>query len=140
MICPWAKHYSHTKSISTGNAEKSFKTRLQCENLISDNFRVKRCEVSASCPNIFWSASEDGTIMETDIRAPEEEVGILINLSADAGPGIEAKCLSVNPIFNEYLAVGASDAFIRMYDRRQMKYNVMKVWYTVWKIQNFSVI
>ena len=98
---------------------------------IYDNFRVKRCEVSASCPNIFWSASEDGTIMETDIRAPEEEVGILINLSADAGPGIEAKCLSVNPIFNEYLAVGASDAFIRMYDRRQMKYNVMKVWYTV---------
>ena len=65
--------------------------------------------------------------METDIRAPEEEVGILINLSADAGQGIEAKCLSVNPIFNEYLAVGASDAFIRMYDRRQMKYNVMKV-------------
>ena len=41
------------------------------------------------------------TVMETDIRAPPEEVGILINLSADAGTGIEAKCLSINPIFNE---------------------------------------
>ena len=110
------------------------------KSYIYDNFRVKRCEVSASCPNIFWSASEDGTIMETDIRAPEEEVGILINLSADAGPGIEAKCLSVNPIFNEYLAVGASDAFIRMYDRRQMKYNVMKVCTQCGIFRNFSVI
>ena len=35
----------------------------------------------------FFSASEDGTIMETDIRAPPEEVGILINLAADAGSG-----------------------------------------------------
>ena len=36
---------------------------------------------------LHFSASEDGTIMETDIRAPPEEVGILINLSADAGSG-----------------------------------------------------
>ena len=93
--------------------------------------------------------------METDIRAPPEEVGILINLAADAGSGncdtyiiheflfliwtifngcficiisgIEAKCLSINPVFNEYLVVGASDPYLRMYDRRKLKYNVIKV-------------
>ena len=89
-------------------------------------YRVKRLEVASNCPNILWSASEDGTIMETDIRSPPNEATILINLHAEAG-NIEAKCLSLNPVFPEYLAVGGSDAFIRMYDRRKLKCNVIEV-------------
>ena len=34
----------------------------------------------------------------------------------------------MNPVFPEYLAVGGSDAFIRMYDRRKLKCNVIEVW------------
>jgi len=64
--------------------------------------------------------------METDIRAPPSEAGILINLHADAESGIEAKCLSINPIYPEYLAVGGSDSYIRMYDRRKLKCNVIQ--------------
>ena len=64
---------------------------------------------------------------ETDIRAPPEEASIFINLYAETGQQIEAKCLSMNPIFHEYLAVGGSDAFIRMYDRRKLKCNVIEV-------------
>jgi WD and tetratricopeptide repeat-containing protein 1 len=32
----------------------------------------------------------------------------------------------MNPVFPEYLAVGGSDAFIRMYDRRKLKCNVIE--------------
>ena len=96
------------------------------ESYKKHTYRVKRMEVTPACPNILWSASEDGTVMETDIRAPPSESGILINLHADAESGIEAKCLSINPIYPEYLAVGGSDSYIRMYDRRKLKCNVIQ--------------
>ena len=96
------------------------------ESYKKHTYRVKRMEVTPACPNLLWSASEDGTIMEIDIRAPPSEAGILINLHADAEAGMEAKCLSINPISPEYLAVGGSDAFIRMYDRRKLRCNVIQ--------------
>ena len=64
---------------------------------------------------------------ETDIRAPPNEPSILVNLHAESVRVLEAKCLSMNPVFPEYLAVGGSDAFIRMYDRRKLKCNVIEV-------------
>ena len=64
---------------------------------------------------------------ETDIRAPPNEPSILVNLHAESVRVLEAKCLSMNPVFPEYLAIGGSDAFIRMYDRRKLKCNVIEV-------------
>ena len=64
---------------------------------------------------------------ETDIRAPPNEPTILVNLHAESVRVLEAKCLSMNPVFPEYLAIGGSDAFIRMYDRRKLKCNVIEV-------------
>jgi len=37
------------------------------------------------------------------------------------GNKAEAKCLSLNPVRPELMAVGASDPFIRLYDRRMIK-------------------
>jgi WD and tetratricopeptide repeat-containing protein 1 len=36
------------------------------------------------------------------------------------GPHAEAKCVAVNPARPEYLAVGANDPFVRVYDRRML--------------------
>lgn len=33
----------------------------------------------------------------------------------------EIKCLEVNPTKPQYIAVGANDCFVRMYDRRMVK-------------------
>jgi WD and tetratricopeptide repeat-containing protein 1 len=63
---------------------------------------------------------------ETDIRLPSEEAGVLINLNSDVGEGIEAKCLSINPAFPEYLAVGTANCYVRMYDRRKLKRHILQ--------------
>lgn len=83
--------------------------------------RVKRLEVAQDCPNLLWSAAEDGTVMETDIREPPTETSILVNLMSTLGRGAEAKCLSINPRRPELIAVGANDAYVRVYDRRRLK-------------------
>jgi len=83
--------------------------------------RVKRLDVAQDCPNLVWSASEDGTVMETDIRAKPSEVSVLVNLMSVMGRGAEAKCVSVNQKRPEWIAVGASDPYVRIYDRRQLK-------------------
>jgi len=83
--------------------------------------RVKRLDVAQGCPNIVWSASEDGTVMQTDIRAKPDEVHVLVNLMSIMGKGAEAKCVSVNPTKPEWIAVGCNDPYVRVFDRRQMK-------------------
>jgi len=112
-----ADHKIQLHDMETDKTIQTFKKHI---------YRVKRLEVTPDCPNIIWSASEDGTVMETDIRAPPNEPSILVNLHAESVRVLEAKCLSMNPVFPEYLAIGGSDAFIRMYDRRKLKCNVIE--------------
>lgn len=59
------------------------------------------------------------------MRAPElcktdRPQNVLINLNEHVGPHAEAKCLSINPVRPELLAVGANDPYVRLYDRRML--------------------
>ncbi|XP_033227505.1 WD and tetratricopeptide repeats protein 1 [Belonocnema kinseyi] len=88
--------------------------------------RVKRIATAPNIPYLFWSAAEDGIIMQFDMRAPHtckvaQENNVLINLVNHVGRTIEAKCISVNTRRPELIAVGANDPYIRLYDRRMIK-------------------
>ncbi|XP_034253371.1 WD and tetratricopeptide repeats protein 1-like [Thrips palmi] len=87
--------------------------------------RVKRLAVCPDCPHLYWSAAEDGTVRQFDIRAPHvcrsDSPNILVSLKRCLGRLAEAKCLSVNPVRSELLAVGANDPFVRIYDRRMIR-------------------
>ncbi|ESO93249.1 hypothetical protein LOTGIDRAFT_189887, partial [Lottia gigantea] len=86
--------------------------------------RVKRIATAPTIPFMFWSAAEDGTIMQFDLRCTDttqtNPQNVLINLNAHMGEYAEAKCLSVNPLRPEYMAVGANDPYVRVYDRRML--------------------
>ncbi|KAG1655228.1 WD and tetratricopeptide repeats protein 1 [Nymphon striatum] len=83
--------------------------------------RVKRIATSPNVPHIFWSASEDGLIMQFDTRCPDRSSKVLINLLIHMGENAEAKCIAVNPTFPELIAVGANDPYARIFDRRLIK-------------------
>ncbi|XP_047487482.1 WD and tetratricopeptide repeats protein 1-like isoform X2 [Penaeus chinensis] len=88
--------------------------------------RVKRIATVPTLPNAFFSASEDGTVMLYDMRSPHtcgssQTNNVLINLRRHAGRTAECKCITVNPSRPELLAVGASDPYVRIYDRRMIK-------------------
>lgn len=88
--------------------------------------RVKRIATANSVPFLFWSAAEDGLVLQYDIRAPHSCKtngcnNVLVNLVNHLGRYAEGKCISVNPKKPELIAVGANDAYIRMYDRRMIK-------------------
>ncbi|XP_059485390.1 WD and tetratricopeptide repeats protein 1 [Neocloeon triangulifer] len=87
--------------------------------------RVKRVATAPDEPNLFWSAAEDGCVMQFDLRQAhqcntETSASILVNLNNHMGAGAEAKCLAINPTRPELLAVGANDPFARLYDRRMI--------------------
>ncbi|VEN50949.1 unnamed protein product [Callosobruchus maculatus] len=88
--------------------------------------RVKRLATSPIEPSLFWSAAEDGFVIQYDLREKHECSSngpcVLIDLSANFG---EAKCIAVNPTKPNYLAVGANDCYVRMYDRRMLKKTVL---------------
>lgn len=85
--------------------------------------RVKRLAVANQVPNLFWSASEDGNVLQLDVREPHVCIEMnnisLINLT-DHITGAEVKCIATNPRRPELLAIGANDSFARLYDRRMM--------------------
>ncbi|CAL7932852.1 unnamed protein product [Xylocopa violacea] len=88
--------------------------------------RVKRIATASTVPYLFWSAAEDGLVLQYDIRAPHncksnDFNSVLVNLINHAGRYAEGKCISVNPKKPELIAIGANDAYIRMYDRRMIK-------------------
>lgn len=88
--------------------------------------RVKRIATASTVPFLFWTAAEDGLILQYDVRAPhtcktDEPNTVLINLINHMGRYAEAKCIAINPKKPELLAIGANDAYIRMYDRRMIK-------------------
>lgn len=62
-----------------------------------------------------------------DIREPHncksDDAVQLIDLHNHIGPSAEAKCVAVNHRRPEQLAVGASDVYARIYDRRMIRLN-----------------
>ncbi|TWW79432.1 WD and tetratricopeptide repeats protein 1 isoform X1 [Takifugu flavidus] len=82
--------------------------------------RVKRIATAPMWPNTFWSAAEDGTIRQYDLRESSKRSEVLIDLTEFCGQLVEAKCLAVNPRDNNYLAVGANGPFVRLYDIRMI--------------------
>ncbi|KAJ8965028.1 hypothetical protein NQ314_004426 [Rhamnusium bicolor] len=84
--------------------------------------RVKRLATSPIEPTLFWSAAEDGLVIQYDLREHHEcslsHTKVLVDLSHNFG---EVKCIAVNPTKPYYIAVGANDCYIRMYDRRMLK-------------------
>ncbi|XP_065366918.1 WD and tetratricopeptide repeats protein 1 [Calliphora vicina] len=88
--------------------------------------RVKRLATAPDSPFIFWSAGEDGSVMQLDHREQHtcrsfENQVCLIYLRSEIDENAEAKCIAVNPIRTEYIAVGANDPYARLYDRRMLK-------------------
>lgn len=87
--------------------------------------RIKRIATTPSIPFLFWSAGEDGLFLQYDMRTPHvcrnEENNVFVNLTYHVGSHVEGKCISVNSKKPELIAVGANDAYIRMYDRRMIK-------------------
>lgn len=45
---------------------------------------------------------------------------VLINLTGHIGPASEVKCIQLHPLHPQYMAVGCSDPFVRLYDRRML--------------------
>lgn len=92
--------------------------------------RVKRIAVAPNVPFMFWSAAEDGIVMQFDLRAPHQCSNVcnnvLINLINHLGKSAEAKCLAINPFRPELLAVGANDPYVRLYDRRMISTTTIK--------------
>ncbi|CAL1298755.1 unnamed protein product [Larinioides sclopetarius] len=92
--------------------------------------RVKRLAVAPNVPFMFWSAAEDGIVMQYDLRVPHQCSNIcnnvLINLVYHLGRNAEAKCIAINPLRPELLAVGANDPYVRLYDRRMIKPTIAK--------------
>ncbi|CAH1402550.1 unnamed protein product [Nezara viridula] len=88
--------------------------------------RVKRLATAPDQREIFWSAAEDGIVRQFDLRVKhscmKNEKNVLIDLRSYMGDYyVEAKCISVNPIRSELIAVGVNDPYIRLYDRRMIK-------------------
>lgn len=89
--------------------------------------RVKRLATSPIEPSLFWSAAEDGLIIQYDLREQHDcslsQIKVLIDLSDNFG---EVKCIAVNPTKPHYIAVGANDCYIRLYDRRMLRPYILK--------------
>nr|KAG5706868.1 hypothetical protein BaRGS_004203 [Batillaria attramentaria] len=70
-------------------------------------------------------------IGQFDLRCPEvnpsNPSNILINLNAHMGDYAEAKCVAVNSLRPELMAVGANDPYVRVYDRRMLVCRSMKL-------------
>lgn len=105
--------------------------------------RVKQVEVHPEEPNLFWSASEDGTARQFDLRVPRSHQdhstskNVLLKVmsfrSQEGGrfesrsmhlqgmyKPLELKSIAINPAKGYEMAVAASDEVIRIYDRRRM--------------------
>ncbi|XP_060570664.1 WD and tetratricopeptide repeats protein 1-like [Ruditapes philippinarum] len=93
--------------------------------------RVKRIATAPKVPFMFWSAAEDGCVMQFDLRCPElchsNSKNVLINLDSHVGGQAEFKCIAINPARPELMAVGANDPYVRMYDRRMLTCQSLKM-------------
>ena len=87
--------------------------------------RVKRLETCQDSPTLIWSCGEDGFILQHDIRCdPSSTTSLLLNYpnsKLKSSKYLEAKCIAINPLRSEQLAVGANDPYARVYDRRMLR-------------------
>lgn len=101
--------------------------------------RTKKIATSRNAPSVAWTSDEAGTVRQLDIRTPHRcgsedcTNTILLDLGRECGrcgaagrrgatfrrpPGI--KSVEVCPVASEYLLVGASDPYVRIFDRRMI--------------------
>lgn len=87
--------------------------------------RVKRLETCKDTPSLVWSCGEDGYVLQHDIRCdPSKVTTLLVNYAGSrlkSSQYLESKCIAINPVRSELLAVGANDPYARVYDRRMMR-------------------
>lgn len=55
-----------------------------------------------------------------DCSSDQSKIG-LVSIYGNFGTMIEAKCLDINQLRTEQLAVGANDPYVRLYDRRMIR-------------------
>ena len=60
-------------------------------------------------------------LRDTSKSSSSHPQNVLINLNAHMGQHAEAKCIAINPVRPEQLAVGANDAYVRIFDRRKLQ-------------------
>lgn len=92
--------------------------------------RVKGVEVEPNNPHLFWSAAEDGTVRQYDLRIPSnsqkawDSCNCLLSVKAvgsnAATRSVELKGISLNKAHVHQLAVAAGDVYVRLYDRRML--------------------
>ncbi|KAL3619623.1 hypothetical protein CASFOL_034535 [Castilleja foliolosa] len=101
--------------------------------------RVKKLAVEAGNPNMVWSASEDGTLRQHDLRegvsfppsgsSHQGYRNILLDLRCGAKktladrpkPSLALKSCDISPTRPHLVLVGGSDTFARLYDRRMLR-------------------
>lgn len=65
-------------------------------------------------------------LRQYDMREPHECTS-QSTVFADLSYTSEVKCIAVNPTKPNYVAVGADDCFVRLYDRRMVKASPYRV-------------
>ncbi|KAL2649169.1 hypothetical protein R1flu_017297 [Riccia fluitans] len=100
--------------------------------------RVKKLAVEDGNPHVVWSASEDGTLRQHDLREsircpatggpPHDCRNVLLDLRSGAKKSLQdsprhcldLKTCALSPTRPHHLLIGGSDAFARLYDRRML--------------------
>ena len=64
------------------------------------------------------------------MRCPElckpNSKNVLVNLDTHIGLQSEFKCIAINPVRPELMAIGVNDPYVRMYDRRMLTCESMR--------------
>ncbi|ETN62216.1 wd and tetratricopeptide repeat protein [Anopheles darlingi] len=92
--------------------------------------RVKRLETSPTDMHLYWSAAEDGMVLQHDLRqqhgCDRQDANVLIDLKNNIISMPEVKCIAINPLRPEMMAIGANDIYTRVYDRRMISLTRVK--------------
>ncbi|XP_050084716.1 WD and tetratricopeptide repeats protein 1 [Anopheles aquasalis] len=92
--------------------------------------RVKRLETSPTDMQLYWSAAEDGMVLQHDLRqqhgCDRQDANVLIDLKNNIIGIPEVKCIAINPLRPEMMAIGTNDIYTRVYDRRMISLTRVK--------------
>ncbi|XP_010675524.2 protein ALTERED SEED GERMINATION 2 [Beta vulgaris subsp. vulgaris] len=126
----------NTSCLSEGRVEET--AVVPCAHFQCHNRRVKKLAVEVGNPNVIWSASEDGTLRQHDLRessscprpgsSNQECRSVLLDLRGAAKRSLmeppkqllQLKSCDISVTRPHLLLVGGSDAFARLYDRRML--------------------
>jgi len=85
--------------------------------------RVKDVEVEPHNPHLFWSASEDGTVRQFDVRCSDQDTyeskNVLLGVRGRTR-SVQLKGLSINKARPWQLGVACGDPFVRIFDMRKL--------------------